>query len=83
MGGQFYSSNCISPGLEVGGTTAPGVIARYPVNSQVKLYYNPQNPSDAVLEINTSASVKILWFVLLIFNLMLCGIAIPLILFLR
>ncbi len=49
----------------------------------MKVYYNPQNPSDAALEINTPASVKILWFVLLIFNLMLCGIAIPLVLFLR
>lgn len=37
----------------------------------------------AVLEINTPASVKILWFVLVIVNLMLCGTAGSLIVFLR
>lgn len=83
VGGQSYSSDRISPGLEVGGTSAPGVVARYPVGSQVKAYYNPQNPSDAILEINTPASVKILWLVLVIVNLILCSTAIPLILLLR
>jgi hypothetical protein len=46
--------------MEVGGMSAPGVIAKYPVGLQVKAYYNPRNPSEAVLEINTPASVKIL-----------------------
>jgi hypothetical protein len=81
--GQPYVSNRISPGMEVGGTSAPGVIAKYPLGSQVKAYYNAQNPSEAVLEINTPASVKILWFVLAIVNLMLCGMAVPFVLFSR
>lgn len=83
VGGQSYASDRISPGLEVGGTSAPGVVAKYPVGSQVKAYYNPQNPSDAILEINTPASVKILWLVLVIVNLILCSTAVPLILFLQ
>lgn len=81
VSGQSYASSRIAPGMEVGGTGAPGVIAKYPPGAQVKVYYNPQNPSDAVLETNTPASVKILWLVLVIVNLMLCP-AIPLFLFL-
>lgn len=83
VGGQPYVSSRVSPGMEVGGTSAPGVIAKYPVGSQVKVYYNLQNPSEAVLEINTPASVKILWLVLAIFNLMLCGMVVPFVFFLR
>jgi len=81
VGGKPYVSNRVSPGMEVGGVGAPGVIAKYPVGSQVKAYYNPQNPSEAVLEINTPASVKMLWFVLVIVNLMMCGIGIPFLIF--
>ena len=80
VGGQSFTSSRISPGMEVGGTSAPGVIAKYPVGSQVKAYYNPQNPSEAVLETNTPTSVMLLWIVLVIANLMLCS-AIPLFLF--
>jgi hypothetical protein len=83
VSGQPYISNRVSPGMEVGGTSAPGVIAKYPLGSQVKAYYNPQNPSEAALEINTPASVKMLWFVLLIVNLMLCGMAVPFVFFSR
>ncbi|MFZ5818894.1 MAG: DUF3592 domain-containing protein [Chloroflexota bacterium] len=81
VGGQSYVSNRVSPGMEVGGTSAPGVIAKYPVGSQVKAYYNPHNPSEAVLETNTPASVKMLWFVLVIVNLMMCGIGLPFLIF--
>lgn len=81
VSGRSYTGNRIAPGMEVGGTGAPGVIAKYPPGSQVKVYYNPQDPSDAVLETNMPASVKILWLVLVVSNLMLCP-AIPLFLFL-
>ena len=30
--------------------TAQRVVDRYPLNSTVKVYYNPKNPSDAVLK---------------------------------
>src|SRR5687768_7415344 len=49
-GGQTYQGGRIAPGMEVGGSGAEKVIARYPLNSQVAVYYDPQNPSDAVLE---------------------------------
>jgi hypothetical protein len=74
-GGQRYEGNRIAPGMEVGGTGASKVIERYPAGSQVTVHYNPQNPSDAILEINTPASVMILWFVFAIVNLMMCGMA--------
>ncbi|GAB4459029.1 MAG: hypothetical protein OHK0041_23680 [Anaerolineales bacterium] len=80
VSGQSFTSSRISPGMEVGGTSAPGVIAKYPPGAQVKVYYHPQNPSDAVLEINTPASVMLLWIALVVINLMLCS-AIPMFLF--
>jgi len=73
--GQSYSSTRIAPGMEVGGMGAQKVVARYPVNAQVPVYYNPQNPSDAVLE-KKSGSQVLLWTLLVIFDCALCG-AIP------
>lgn len=48
--GQQYQSQRIYFGGVVGGTAMTGVIKKYPVGAQVPVYYNPQNPADAVLE---------------------------------
>ena len=50
VGGQAYQGMKIAPGPEVGGTGARKVVARYPAGAQVMVFYDPQNPSDAVLE---------------------------------
>ncbi|HET6822502.1 MAG TPA: DUF3592 domain-containing protein [Anaerolineales bacterium] len=50
VGGQTYNGMKIAPGPEVGGTGAGKVVARYPAGAQVMVFYNLQNPSDAVLE---------------------------------
>jgi hypothetical protein len=70
--GQMYQGHRIAPGPEVGGSGAPGVIARYPAGAQVTVYYNQQNPSDAILE--QKAPVQFwLWFILILFDCILCG----------
>ncbi|MEW6030954.1 MAG: DUF3592 domain-containing protein [Chloroflexota bacterium] len=74
VNGQTYAGTKLAPGPEVGGSGAPGVVARYPAGAQVTVYYDPQNPSDAVLERNAPAQ-WILWLVLGIFNCLLCGVA--------
>jgi hypothetical protein len=75
VGGQAYQSTRIAPGMEVGGTGAGRVVERYPAGAQVVVFYDPQNPSDAVLE--RKAQVQwILWLVLVIMDLMLCGMAV-------
>ena len=74
VGGRSYQGSRIAPGPEVGGTGAGKIIERYPVNSQVTVYYNPQNPSDAVLE-TKAPSQWIMWLVLVIINVMLGGMA--------
>jgi hypothetical protein len=61
--------------MEVGGTGAGRVVERYPIGAQVMVFYDPQNPSDAVLERKAPAQ-WILWLVLAIMDLMLCGMAI-------
>src|SRR5690349_15269896 len=71
--GQSYSSTRIAPGVEMGGSGAGKVVARYPVNSQVTVYYNPQNPSDAVLEKKAGSQI-LFWGLLILFDCILCGV---------
>jgi hypothetical protein len=77
VSGQPYQGSKIAPGMEVGGTGAGKVVARYPSGAQVMVFYNPQNPSEAVLETKAPAQ-WLLWLLLVIFDCALCG-AIPLI----
>lgn len=73
VGGQAYQSYKLAPGPEVGGTGAGKVVARYPVGAQVMVFYNPQNPSDAVLETKSPAQ-WLMWLMLILFDCVLCGV---------
>lgn len=48
--GRQYQSQRIYFGGEVGGSAMTGLLKKYPVGAQVPVYYNPQNPAEAVLE---------------------------------
>jgi Protein of unknown function (DUF3592) len=48
--GKQYQSQRIYFGGQIGGSAMTGVVKKYPVGTQVPVYYNPQNPVDAVLE---------------------------------
>ena len=72
-GGQAYQGAKIAPGPEVGGTGAGKVVARYPVGAQVMVFYNPQNPSDAVLETKAPAQ-WVMWLILIVLDVALCGV---------
>jgi hypothetical protein len=63
----------LAPGPEVGGSGARGVVAKYPVGSQVLVYYDPSNPSDAVLE-KKARSQWLMWVLLAVFDCVLCGV---------
>jgi len=78
--GQAYQGNKIAPGPEVGGMGAQKVVARYPMGTQVMVYYNPQNPSEALLERSTPSIVKVLWISLVAADLFLCGLGAALVL---
>jgi hypothetical protein len=73
VSGQAYQGTKIAPGMEVGGTGAGKVVARYPAGAQVMVFYNPQNPPDAVLETKAPAQ-WILWLILIVFDIALCGV---------
>jgi hypothetical protein len=73
VGPQAYRGLKIAPGPEVGGTGAGKVVARYPAGAQVMVFYNPQNPSDAVLETKAPAQ-WVMWLILVIFDCTLCGV---------
>ena len=63
----------LAPGPEVGGTGARKVVARYPAGAQVMVFYNPQNPSEAVLERKAPAQ-WLMWLLLVVFDCSLCGV---------
>ena len=73
IGGQLYQGAKLAPGPEVGGTGAGKVVERYPAGAQVMVFYNPQNPSEAVLERKAPAQ-WLLWLLLVIFDCALCGV---------
>jgi hypothetical protein len=77
VSGQPYRSTKPAPGPEVGGTGAGKVVARYPAGAQVMVFYNPQNPAEAVLERKAPAQ-WLMWLLLIIFDCTLCGV-IPLV----
>jgi hypothetical protein len=72
--GRSYKGNCIAPGPEVGGTGAPKRLAEYETGTQVTVFYNPNNPSDAVLETKVP-SLFWLWFALILVDLVLGSVA--------
>jgi hypothetical protein len=49
---------------------AHNLVAAHPVGSQVQIFYNPQNPADAVLSAGMDANDKYLLLILTLFNLM-------------
>ena len=55
----------------MGGVGAQGVLARYPVGSQVTVYYDPKKPKNAVLE-KISVVQSWLWVILIFMNILLC-----------
>ena len=73
IGGQPYQGMKLAPGPEVGGTGAGKVVSKYPSGAQVMVFYNPQNPSEAVLERKAPAQ-WIMWLLLVIFDCTLCGV---------
>jgi hypothetical protein len=77
VNGQAYQSLKIAPGPEVGGTGAQKIVAKYQPGAQVMVFYDPQNPSDAVLEKKAPAQ-WLMWVLLIVFDCALCG-AIPLV----
>ena len=73
VGGKAFQNSKLAPGPEVGGTGAGKVVARYPVGAQVMVFYNPENPSDAVLERKAPAQ-WLMWLLLIVFDCALCGV---------
>ncbi len=74
--GQSHQGNKIMPGPTVGGSGAHKVVARYPAGAQVMVYYDPDKPSNAVLERNMPGHIKWMWVALVLTDLFLCGLGI-------
>lgn len=66
-GAQYTSDRlAIGTGLGYGSPAiAEREVAKYPAGSMVQVYYNPNNPAEAVLETRAQGS-RVLWFVVVI-----------------
>lgn len=73
VSGQAFQSYKLAPGPEVGGTGAGKIVTRYPQGAQVMVFYNPENPSEAVLERKAPAQ-WLMWLLLIVFDCALCGV---------
>jgi uncharacterized protein DUF3592 len=73
VAGQTYQSYKLAPGPDVGGTGARKVVAKYPAGAQVMVFYDPRNPGEAVLERKAPAQ-WLMWLILAIFDVTLCGV---------
>jgi hypothetical protein len=80
VNGQAYQNEKLAPGPEIGGSGARKVVAKYPAGAQVMVFYDPQKPSDAVLERNAGSALRFFWLFIAIFDCALCG-ALPIIWF--
>lgn len=72
--GQPYQGTKVMPGPDVGGSGARKVVERYPAGAQVMVYYNPDQPSEALLERSTPGFVKLFWVILIVLDIFLCGL---------
>ncbi len=73
VNGKKHHSSNIMAGGELGGVKVESTLARYPLGSQVTVYYDPQNPKDAVLEPGNKTISKGLWLMLALMNIFICG----------
>lgn len=72
--GKTHRSSNILPGGDVGGINVESTLARYPKGAEVTVYYDPHNPKDAVLEPGKTTASNLLWLMIVLMNLMICGI---------
>jgi len=71
VGGQILQGNRIHLGTAIGGIGAQSAAARFPVGSIHPVYYNPNNPSESVLEKRARGN----WLNLVLIVLLLAGLA--------
>jgi len=73
--GQEYEGRRVAPGVQWGGTGAERVVARYPAGSQVTVSYDPEKPSDALLETKSPGWLMWMWVAMAVFDVFMCGVA--------
>jgi hypothetical protein len=79
--GQRYQSTTLSPGLEYGLGFQGRVqarVAKYPVGSTVLVYYNPQNPAQAVLEHSATGNRIMGYVAVLVLVILACTLVMTL-----
>lgn len=71
-GKKHHSSNIMAGG-EIGGINVESTLARYPLGLKVTVYYDPQNPKDAVLEPGNTTFSKGMWLMIALVKIFVCG----------
>ena len=81
VNGQRYQSNTLSPGMEYGLGFRGRVearVARYPAGGMVQVYYNPENPAQAVLEHSATGNRIMGYIAVLIVVILACTLVMTL-----
>ncbi|MCS6906974.1 MAG: DUF3592 domain-containing protein [Anaerolineales bacterium] len=77
VAGVTYQGDALTLGARVGYPSparARQELARYPVGAQVRAYFNPEDPKEAVLELRTTGSNFMLIFGILALLIGLCSL---------
>jgi len=80
VNGNRYMGQRITFGSQVGygdSNRARAIVDRYVPGNQIRVYYNPNNPSDAVLEQSAGTSSRILFWVAILILVILCITIVP------
>lgn len=72
--GQPHQGSKVMPGPDIGGSGAHKVVARYPAGAQVMVYFNPDKPSESLLERSMPGFIKWFWILLVTIDIFLCGL---------
>jgi len=78
--GRKYLGQRIAFGSQVGysdSNRAHAIVDRYVPGNQIRVYYNPNNPGDAVLERSAGTSSRIFFWVAILILVILCITVVP------
>lgn len=73
VAGQTHSSSRVAIGADRGNSGVAETIARYPAGRRVSVYYNPDNPADAVLERGLPGLWRTIVWMAVVFVVLLFG----------
>ena len=76
VGGQRYQSQQISAGFQMGlgnQATVQNQVAQYPPGTSIRIYFNPNNPAQSILDKSANPATSIFSGIAVFIMVVLCG----------